>query len=331
MMALIQHNYKKLLGYHAVSQVGYMILGLGLGTPLGVAGGLVHMIINALYKSGLFLSAGSVEKRTGKENLDDLGGLSKNMPITFISALICALAISGVPPLNGFASKWIIYQGIIDFGKEPGIASQLWIVWLGLAVLGSALTMASFIKFIAGSSLGRKKDELKGIKEVSILMWLPNVIIAFLCIGFGVLASTFVVPKLIMPITGQLSYIGIWDSTTVAILILVSILLGILVYLIGNIKNFRTEDSFIGGEKSQDKAGFSVVEFYKTIRDYKLFSFIYELAEKKWFDIYEISKKLTLGFSDLLSKAHTGVLTFYAIWIFTGLILMIIILILMPG
>jgi len=329
MMALIQHNYKKLLGYHAVSQVGYMVLGLGLGTPLGIAGGLFHMINNALYKSGLFLSAGSVEKRTGKENLDDLGGLSKNMPITFISALICALAISGVPPLNGFASKWIIYQGIIDFGKEPGIANQLWIVWLGLAVLGSALTLASFVKYIAGIFLGRKRKKLEGIKEVGILMWLPNVIIAFLCIGFGVLASTFVVPKLIMPITGEFAYIGIWDSTTVAILILVSILLGILIYFIGNIKNFRTEDSFIGGEKSQDEASFSVVEFYKTIRDYKLFSFIYELAEKKWFDIYEISKKLTLGFSSLLSKAHTGVLTFYAIWILTGLILMIIILILM--
>lgn len=327
MMALIQHNYKKLLGYHAVSQVGYMVLGLGLGTPLGIAGGLFHMINNALYKSGLFLSAGSVEKRTGKEKLDDLGGLSKNMPITFISALVCALAISGVPPLNGFASKWIIYQGIIDFGKEPGIANQLWIVWLGLAVLGSALTLASFIKYIAGIFLGRKRKELEGIKEVGILMWLPNVIIAFLCIGFGVLASTFVVPKLIMPITGEFAYIGIWDSTTVAILILVSILLGILVYLIGNIKNFRTEDSFIGGEKSQDEAGFSVVEFYKTIRDYKLFSFIYELAEKNWFDIYEISKKLTLGFSGLLSRTHTGVLTSYGFWIFVGLVLMLIILI----
>ena len=331
MMALIQHNYKRLLGYHAVSQVGYMVLGLGLGTPLGVAGGLFHMINHALYKSGLFLSAGSVEKRTGKENLDELGGLSKNMPVTFISALICALAISGVPPLNGFASKWIIYQGIIDFGKEPGIANQLWIIWLGLAVLGSALTLASFVKYITGIFLGRKRKELEGIKEVSILMWMPNAIIAFLCIGFGVLASTFVVPKLIMPITGEFAYIGIWDSTTIGILILVSILLGILIYLIGNIKNFRTEDSFIGGEIFREETSYSVVEFYKGIRDYKLFSFIYNWAEKKWFDIYEISKKLTLGFSGLLSKAHTGVLTFYAIWILTGLILMIIILILMPG
>jgi formate hydrogenlyase subunit 3/multisubunit Na+/H+ antiporter MnhD subunit len=330
MMAMIQHNYKRLLGYSAVSQVGYMVLGLGLGTPLGIAGGLFHMINNTLYKSGLFLSAGSIEKRTGKQNLDELGGLSKNMPVTFISAIICALAISGVPPLNGFASKWIIYQGIIDFGKEPGIASQLWIIWLGLAVIGSALTLAYSIKYISGIFLGRKREVAEEVKEVSVLMWLPNVIIAFICIGFGVLATNFVVPKIIMPLTGEFTYIGIWDSTAISILILVSILLGFLIYLVGNIKNFRTEDSFIGGEKFREETSYSVNEFYKGIRDYKLFSFIYNWAERKCFDIYEISKKFTLSFSDLLSKAHTGVLTFYAIWILTGLILMIIILILMP-
>ena len=116
-MALVQHNYKKLLGYHAVSQVGYMIIGFGLGSVIGIAAGLFHMINNALYKSGLFLSAGAIEHRTGKEDIDDLGGLSKAMPVTFFAALIFAMSISGVPPFNGFASKWMIYQGIIDFGS----------------------------------------------------------------------------------------------------------------------------------------------------------------------------------------------------------------------
>jgi len=87
----------------------------------------------------LFLSAGCVEYRTGKEEIDDLGGLSKTMPVTFIASLVFALSISGVPPFNGFASKWMIYQGIIDFGNGAAIANKLWVVWLGLAVLGSAL------------------------------------------------------------------------------------------------------------------------------------------------------------------------------------------------
>lgn len=327
MMALIQHNYKRLLGYHAVSQVGYMVLGLGLGTPLGIAGGLFHMINHALYKSGLFLSAGNIESATGEEDLENTGGLSRAMPVTFISALIFALAISGVPPFNGFASKWLIYQGIIDFGKEPGFASQLWIIWLGLAVLGSALTLASFIKFISGIFLGRKPDKMEKVREVGILMWLPCLILALTCILFGILASQTVIPKVIGPLAGDFQYQGIWESSTIAILILVSIILGFFIYLAGNINKFRTEDSFIGGETFREETGYSVLEFYKTIREFKLFSLIYDLAEQKWFDIYELSKKITLGFSRWLSLAHTGTLTLYAIWILVGLIIMFIVLI----
>jgi formate hydrogenlyase subunit 3/multisubunit Na+/H+ antiporter MnhD subunit len=116
-MALMQHDYKRLLGYHAVSQVGYMVLGFGIGTAIGFAAGLFHMINHAIYKSGLFLAAGAIERQTGKSDIGDLGGLSKVMPVTFAAAIIFAMSISGVPPFNGFASKWMIYQGIIDFGR----------------------------------------------------------------------------------------------------------------------------------------------------------------------------------------------------------------------
>lgn len=325
MMALIQHNFKRLLGYHAVSQVGYMVVGLGLGTPLGMAGGLFHMINHALYKSGLFLAAGNVEARTGKKDLDELGGLSGAMPITFISALVCALAISGVPPLNGFASKWLIYQGIIDFGKEPGLANNLWILWLGLAVLGSALTLASFIKFISGIFLGRSPDKGQNTREASLLMWLPCLVLALICAFFGIMASQTIIPGLIMPLVGDFLYPGIWDSTTVSILILISIVLGGIIYLAVNAKRFRSEDSFIGGEKIGEEHGYPVVEFYKTIREFKWLSFIYDRAEQKWFDLYDLLKKLTLGFSKWLSMAHTGTLTFYAVWILAGLVMMIMI------
>ena len=180
MMALVQHNYKRLLGFHAVSQVGYMILGLGLGSPIGIAAGLFHMINHALYKSGLLLSAGCIEYRTGEENIDELGGLSKVMPMTFFSSLIFAMAISGVPPLNGFASKWMIYQGIIDFGVGSDFPNKLWVLWLALAVLGSALTLASFIKFIGGVFLSRRKPAFEKIREVPLLMWLPLTILALI-------------------------------------------------------------------------------------------------------------------------------------------------------
>src|SRR4030042_5389712 len=120
MMSLIQHDLKRLLGYHAVSQVGYMVLGIGTGNPIGIAGGLFHMLNHAIYKSCLFLSGGSVEKKAGTTELDKLGGFAKIMPITFVTFVIASLAISGVPPFNGFASKWMIYQGIIEIGKNGG-------------------------------------------------------------------------------------------------------------------------------------------------------------------------------------------------------------------
>jgi formate hydrogenlyase subunit 3/multisubunit Na+/H+ antiporter MnhD subunit len=324
MMALIQHNFKRLLGFHAVSQVGYMVLGIAIATPLGIAAGLFHMINNALYKSGLFLSAGSVQHRTGKEDLDDVGGLSSRMPVTFFSALIFALAISGIPPLNGFASKWMIYQGIIDFGQGSGIASQLWIVWLALAVLGSALTLASFIKFISGIFLGRRKKEFDSIKEVNVLMWLPKLLLAIICIGLGVFATTWVVPTLFEPYTGPVSFVGIWESTSVSLLVLIYIVLGILIYLAGNIKNMRTADSFVGGEAIQEQAGYRVTEFYNTIRELKPLDSLYEKAEKRWFDIYDLLKLFFYGLHRVFSKLHTGVMTTYAIWIFAGFVIIML-------
>ena len=327
MMALVQHNYKRLLGFHAVSQVGYMIVGFGLGSLIGIAAGLFHMINHALYKSGLLLSAGCIEYRTGEQNIDELGGLSKAMPVTFIAALIFAMSISGVPPLNGFASKWMIYQGIIDFGSGSGIASKLWVIWLGLAVLGSTLTLASFIKFIGGIFLSRDKPSLQNVKEVPVLMWLPLAVLALFCVGFGVFATNYVVPKLFMPVTGEFQFMGFWNSSLVSLLVVISLILGIILYLALNIKKFRREDSFIGGERFQEQTSYATPEFYKTIGEFRLFSWIYKKAEEKWFDIYDLSKKFVLWVSHLFSDAHTGVLTGYIIWVCAGLIIMLLIMI----
>ena len=327
MMALVQHNYKRLLGFHAVSQVGYMILGFGLGSVIGIAAGLFHMINHALYKSGLLLSAGSIEYRTGKENIDDLGGLSKAMPVTFFASLIFAMSISGVPPLNGFASKWMIYQGIIDFGTGSGVANKLWVVWLGLAVLGSALTLASFVKLIGGIFLSRRKPEFEKVREVPVMMWIPVVILSIFCIFFGVFATNFVVPKLFMPVSGAFQFTGFWNSSFVSLLVLISVILGIILYLAFNLKKFRTEDSFIGGEKIQDQTSYSTPEFYKTIGEFRIFSWLYKKAEDRWFDIYDLSKQFVLWLSHKLSEAHTGVLPGYVIWVFAGLIVMLLIMI----
>jgi NADH:ubiquinone oxidoreductase subunit 5 (subunit L)/multisubunit Na+/H+ antiporter MnhA subunit len=304
-----------------------MILGFGLGSLIGIAAGLFHMVNNAIYKGGLFLTAGAVEEQTGKENIEDLGGLSRTMPLTFFAALIFALSISGIPPFNGFASKWMIYQGIIDFGSGTGIASQLWMVWLGLAVLGSALTLASFIKFTGGIFLGRQNKELANTKEVSPLMWVPMITLALICIGFGVLASNQVVPKIFMQTTGVFEYTGIWESSTVGILVLVSIALGIVIYFLGSIKNFRTSDSFVGGEKLQEEFSYSTPEFYKSFQEFKWLATMYRWARERWFDLYDLLGKLFTWLGKQFSRAHTGVLHDYALWVFAGLVILLLLLV----
>ena len=141
-MALIQKDLKKLLSYHAVSQVGYMMLGIGTAVPIGIAGGIFHMINHAMYKSGLFLAAGSVEQQTGTTELKKLGGLYRAMPLTALGFLVCAAAISGIWPLNGFVSKEMIFHGSYETGYT---------IFTIAAWLGAILTFASFLK--AGHSV----------------------------------------------------------------------------------------------------------------------------------------------------------------------------------
>jgi NADH:ubiquinone oxidoreductase subunit 5 (subunit L)/multisubunit Na+/H+ antiporter MnhA subunit len=221
----------------------------------------------------------------------------------------------------------MIYQGIIDFGNGTGLANKLWIVWLGLAVLGSALTLASFIKFIGGIFLSRRRPEFENVREVPVIMWIPMVVLALLCIFLGVFSTNLVVPKLLMPVTGVFQFTGYWNSMYVAFLVLISIILGIIIYLATNIKKFRTDDSFIGGEKMQEQTGYPTTEFYKTVTEFGFFSWIYKKAEEKWFDIYDLSKQFVLWLSHQFSDAHTGVLPGYILWVFAGLIIMLLIMI----
>ena len=203
MMALVQHDLKRLLSYHAVSQVGYMVLGIGTGNPIGIAGGIFHMLNHAIYKACLFLCGGAVEHRTGTTQLEKLGGLARAMPITFATCLISALAISGIPPLNGFVSKWMVFQGIAILGQQ---GDPYWFIWLLAAVVGSALTLFSFMKFIHGTFLRAKlkagsnpEPKTMDVKEVHFTMWLPLVVLALLCIILGIFAFQFPLRHFINP------------------------------------------------------------------------------------------------------------------------------------
>ncbi|HAZ10283.1 MAG TPA: hypothetical protein DCY56_04160 [Candidatus Omnitrophica bacterium] len=315
MMALVQHDFKKLLGYHAVSQVGYMVLGIGTGNPIGIAGGLFHMLNHAIYKCCLFLSAGNVEYKTKTSELDNLGGLSKIMPITFFTTLVASCAISGVPPFNGFFSKWMIYQGLIEKGKSGGI---LWIICLVAAMFGSALTLASFIKLIHAIFLGTSSKETRD--EVSWQMWLPALILAILCIIFGIFAYNIPLKHFIVPILNDaLNFTGIWPSLKSTLFLLVGLLVGIIIYMLGNFKGVRISDSYIGGEDVQEDMRLSGTEFYNTVKEIRLLRFIYKKAESGFFDIYEQGKSIVFGIGGFFQYLHNGVLPTYLVWTLLGM------------
>ncbi len=183
-MALAQHDFKRLLAFHSISQMGYIIAAAGLGTALGLTGSLFHVLNHTLFKALLFMCAGAVLHMTGSKNLDELGGLSKKMPQTTICFLIAAFSIAGLPPFNGFASKWIIYQAAYSKAVETG--NFFYAVVTIVAAVVSVMTLASFIKVTQAVFFGQLPEKFKDTKEAPKSMLLPMWIVAILCVVTGV-------------------------------------------------------------------------------------------------------------------------------------------------
>ena len=179
-MALAQHDFKRLLAYHSISQIGYVLTAVGLSTALGVSAGLYHAMNHTLFKGLLFLAAGAVLHETGTTDLGKLGGLSKKMPHTTVLFLIGAFSISGVPPFNGFASKWLIYQAAYQRAVETNNIGFL--AAAVVALVTSTLTLASFVKVTQSVFFGQLPKEYENVKEVPFGMRLAMGILAVLCI-----------------------------------------------------------------------------------------------------------------------------------------------------
>jgi formate hydrogenlyase subunit 3/multisubunit Na+/H+ antiporter MnhD subunit len=327
MVAMVQHNLKKLLSYHAISQVGYMVLGIGTLNPLGIAGGLFHMLNNALYKNCLFLCAGAVEKKTGTNELSDLGGLAKAMPITFGAFLISALSISGIPPFNGFVSKWMIYQGSLQAAESaPQLGKLLPLVILISAMFGSALTLASFIKALYAVFWGQKTEATQNVeRDVPMAMQLPLIVLSLFCIGFGVFYA-FPVGQFLAPAIGaEVATIGLWSSSVATLLILVGLVIGFLIYYVGlTVRSSRTADTYIGGRQVMPMHRVKGTEFYNTIRELSFLSGTYDAQEKGHLDPFVWFGKIGKGVTWLLQQLHPGVLPQYLSYSLLGIVLLLL-------
>jgi hydrogenase-4 component B len=202
--ALGQHNLKRLLAYHSVENIGIILIGLGIGmigvslkqpllTALGFSGALLHVLNHAIFKSLLFMGAGVIIQKTGIETIDQLGGLLKRMKVTGVTFIIGSLAISGLPPFNGFVSEFLIYFASfkgISFNEQSFIPSCLSI--LSLALIGG-LALACFTKVIGIVFLGEsRKIKLESVDEQGKSMLIPMIILSAACLYIGVFPGLFV-------------------------------------------------------------------------------------------------------------------------------------------
>ncbi len=192
-MAVIQNGIKRLLIYSTVSQLGYILLGVSLGTDLGVAGGLMHLANHMMLKNLLFLGAGCIMAQVHATSLDQLGGLARRMPATFGIFLFAGLSLAGLPPLNGFASKWLIFQAAFQSGHYV----------LGTAAMvGSLLTLAAILKFVHAAFLGTPCAAAAEVREAPLAMLAPMAAMTAACVVVGIFPGVLLVP--IAAIEGEL-------------------------------------------------------------------------------------------------------------------------------
>ena len=173
-VALTQQDLKRRLAYSSVGQMGYILLGMSLLTENAVMGNIFHIFSHALMKSCLFLAAGAVIMKTGKRNIQDLAGVGRQMPVTMIAFTVAAVAMIGVPPFNGFISKWVLGLGAI----EAGVPNYIIVLLLSSLMNGLYYLPIIVAAFFEG-------EMAIPVDEVPYRMLLPMVLLAFSCLIFG--------------------------------------------------------------------------------------------------------------------------------------------------
>jgi multicomponent Na+:H+ antiporter subunit A len=239
-MAFRQTDIKGILAYSTISQLAYIITMYGYTTyqhpGIGVAAATFHIVNHGTFKACLFLVAGIIAHEAATRDIRKMGGLWREMPITFIIAVIGALSMAGIPPLNGFLSKEMFYKSSVEMGAALG--SPYTILIPVIAIMGGVFTFAYSIKLISGIFLGKRpKDGLpKHIHDPCATMLVPAAFLAFLVILFGLVPS-IPVHNIVEPTASGILlepvhlHVKLWHGvTTPLIMTIVTFILGILVY-----------------------------------------------------------------------------------------------------
>ena len=275
MYAMVQTDLKRMLAFSTVSQIGYMMLGLGIGTPLAITAALLHCFNHGFFKGGLFLNAGSVQHAAGTRDMNELGGLAQRMPRTTQSWLIGVGSMMGIPLMSGFVSKWMLYAAALQAGwVVPAMVA--WVVSLGTVFLCARATSAVF--------LGPLTEKTRDAHEAPLSMQWGMGLMAAGSIVLGV-APQLAVNCLLNPVLGalglgagvQVTWFGLFagagsfSTTGGLVLAIVSLVLGGAIYAIAYVARPVTIATgalagagggiFTGGEPLTDHARLTASDF----------------------------------------------------------------------
>jgi formate hydrogenlyase subunit 3/multisubunit Na+/H+ antiporter MnhD subunit len=323
-IALLQNDAKRLLAWHSIGQIGYIIMGITLGTSLSIAGGIFHLFNHAMFKALLFLTVGAVEYRTGGvRDLNSLGGLIKRMPVTFMAAMVGALGIIGVPLTNGFVSKWLIYKSLI-LGQHPLFAFA--------AFIGTWGTLLSFYKFLHNMFLGQLPEKYKDVEKAPFSMQFSMIIFSLVIILTGILpgiplkvinaiGTSFGFETLNITVWGIISETGTINMVNIFFALIGACVVVWLIFKAGpKAVKVTQDDNYAAGAAIPTDRYHYTVDFYNPL--YRMISpFLRDVVD----EFYTKLAHWTRGLGNGVRRIYTGEVGYYVIYIILFLALLILV------
>jgi NADH:ubiquinone oxidoreductase subunit 5 (subunit L)/multisubunit Na+/H+ antiporter MnhA subunit len=341
MYAMVQTDLKRMLAFSTVSQIGYMMMGLGIGTPLAITAGLLHCLNHGFFKGGLFLTAGSVQHAAGTRDMNQLGGLAQKMPQTTLSWLIGVGSMMGIPLMSGFASKWMLYAAALQAGwAVPAMVA--WAASLGTVFLGAKATSAVFLgpqtehtkdahespsSMVWGMGFLAAGSVVLGIAPQLAVNYFLNPILLALGLGAGVHVTWL----------GLSADAGSFSSVGGLVLAIVSIVLGGAIYLVAYAARPAASGAalavagggvFTGGEPLGDQGRLTAGDFSEIFHEHWHSFFRWSNVDRAylsvWSGLQAISRALGVVFGWMERNALALVIVFAALacalvrWIVPG-------------
>ncbi len=327
-LAVFQDDVKKLFAYSSLSNLGYVVAAVALFTPIGVTAGIFHAFNHLLFKGAIFITLAAVISRTGTSKLSEMGGLWKKMPITFFTFFVGIASAAGIPPFNGFGSKWMVYQAMI--GQRLPFATIL-------LFLASTAAFMYLFKAFHSIFLGQLSHDYDDVKEVSLTGKITEGLLLLAMVGFGLFPGLVLKPidSIVssmgmkpLPFEGYTSVTGMFSTVDTALIgwsLLISFILGFLLFFVSaRHKNVPQEDNYTAGQIPE--------EWGWTPEAYQFSWNFYEPIEKTFAPFFRIKidgffrgvGEWTKTFGSALKEIFVGNAQMYAFFAVAGLIIFVI-------